>query len=504
MSTFDLLMAGLSNALQFKYIVFALFGGVLGIVVGALPGMGSAAGCALLLPLTYKLEPTAAIIMLGSLYFGNMFGGAISAILINIPGDSPAVMTAIDGYKMTLNGKAGKALFTAFFASFIGGLSGAILLSFMGGVLTTIGLAFGPAEMTLLILFAMTSIAWALGESPIKGILSTCIGLAISMIGVDILTGNVRMTFGSVNLFGGLEFVPIVIGLFGMSQVIKIITDIREEKAICINKFRLRDCFLEGKEWLNCTVTALRSSIIGFFVGVLPGSGATLGALLSYLTAKRIEKKEIGSGIPEGISSVEAANNAASMGSFAPLLSLGIPGSGTSAILLGGLMMWGLQPGPLFMTKQSELAWSMIGSMYVSDVLIVIICLLGLPFLMNILKIPSKVLVPIIIAICMVGAYSVGNNIFDVYVMLAMGMIGYFLDKYDYPLAPLTLAIVLAPRLETSMRQAFLISNGSLAAFTSNWICVILIALIVMFGLAPVILNVAKKIAKKAKQKGSC
>lgn len=499
MSTVDLLFDGLQNALQFEYIAWAIFGGILGIIVGALPGMGSSSGCALLLPLTYKLDPTAAIIMLGALYFGNMFGGAISAILINIPGDSPAVMTALDGYKMTQKGYAGKALFTAFFASFTGGLLAAILLTFLGKTLTNVGLAFGPAEMTLLIMFAMTSIAWALGESPIKGIISTCIGLAISLIGVDIITGHKRMTFGMVNLLGGLEFIPVVIGLFGFSQVIKTVVEMDKEQEIPATKIRLKECILEKKEMLKCFLTSVRSAIIGFFVGVLPGSGATLGALLSYLAAKRIEKKELGTGVPEGIASVEAANNAASIGSFAPLLALGIPGSGTSAILLGGLMMWGLQPGPLFMTQQSELAWSMIGSMYISDILIAIICMLALPVLIYILKVSTKVLVPIIVAVCIVGAYSAGNNIFNVYVMFAMGVLGYFLNKYNYPLAPLTLAIVLAPRFETAMRQGFMIAGGKVSTFVSSNLSKGLLILIAVFVLAPVVVNIIGGKGKKRK-----
>ena len=500
MDSFVLLMNGLQNALQPQYIGWAVFGGILGIIVGALPGMGSSSGCALLLPLTYKLDPTAAIIMLGALYFGNMFGGAISAILINIPGDSPAVMTALDGYKMTKKGQAGKALFTAFFASFFGGLIGALLLTFLGKVLTNIGLAFGPAEMTLLIMFAMTSIAWALGESPIKGLISTCIGLAVALIGVDIITGYKRMTFGMVNLLGGLEFIPVVIGLFGMSQVIKTIVEMDREQASFEAKIKLKDCLLEKKEMLRCTIASMRSAVIGFFIGVLPGSGATLGALLSYLAAKRIEKRDIGSGVPEGIASVEAANNAASIGSFAPLLALGIPGSGTSAILLGGLMMWGLQPGPLFMTQQAKLAWSMIGSMYISDIMIAIICMLALPFLIYILKVSTKILAPIIIAVCIVGAYSAGNNVFNVYVMFVMGILGYFLNRYNYPLAPLTLAIVLAPKFETSMRQAFLISGGRISGFAKSGVSITLLVLIALFILAPVCVNLVGKSVKKSKK----
>lgn len=499
MDTFGLFLDGLQNALRPELIMWAVFGGVLGIIVGALPGMGSSSGCALLLPLTYKLEPTAAIIMLGSLYFGNMFGGAISAILINIPGDSPAVMTAIDGYKMTKKGEAGRALFTAFYASFIGGLIGALLLTFMGKVLTNIGLAFGPAEMTLLIMFAMTSIAWALGESPVKGLISTCIGLAVALVGVDIISGHKRMTFGMTNLLGGLEFIPVVIGLFGLSQVIKTVVEMDKETTIVATNIKLKDCILKKKEMIGCFLSSVRSAIIGFFVGVLPGSGATLASLLSYLTAKRVEKKPIGTGIPEGIASTEAADNAASIGSFAPLLALGIPGSGTSAILLGGLMMWGLQPGPLFMTQQADLAWSMIGSMYISDVLISLICLLALPFLIYILKISTKVLVPIIVAVCIVGAYSAGNNIFNVYVMFAMGVLGYFLNKYEYPLAPLTLAIVLAPKFETSMRQAFLISGGKVAGFAKSGLSIGLLVLIVLFVLAPIVVKLIKSIIEKRK-----
>jgi len=449
----------------------ALFGGILGVIVGALPGLGSAAGCALLLPLTFKMDPTMAIVTLCALYYGNMFGGCISSILINIPGDSPAVMAALDGYSLTKKGKPGKALLIAFIASFIGGLLGAIILTIMGDVLANIGLAFGPPEIAMLIFIAMTSIGWALGEAPVKGMISTFFGLLLATIGQDIVTGKARMTFGSVNLFGGLSFIPVVIGLFGFSQIIGNIMNMDEadskQKALTVGRIRLKDSLPTRTEWLRIIPASIRGSILGFFIGLLPGSGATMAASLSYITEKRVSKyrDEMGHGAVNGLAACESADNAASIGSFAPLLSLGIPGSATSAILLGGLLMWGLQPGPLFMKQNPEFSWSLIASMYVGDLMIALLCILTIPFLVNILKVPLRTLTPIIVVISVVGAYSVNQNPFDILVMIVFSFVGYFMQRYDYPLAPLVLTLVLGPTFETSIRQSFLMSYGSPAIF---------------------------------------
>lgn len=477
----------------------ALFGGVLGVIVGALPGLGSAAGCALLLPLTFKMDPTMAIVTLCALYYGNMFGGGISAILINIPGDSPAVMTALDGYPMTKKGQPGKALFISFMASAIGGLLGAIILTILGEMLANIGLAFGPPEIAMLIFMAMTSIGWVLGEAPAKGMISTFFGLLLASIGQDIVTGKPRMTFGSVNLFGGMAFIPVVIGLFGFSQIIGNIVNMieadRQQREISVGKIRLKESLPNKEDWKRIIPASIRGSVLGFFIGLLPGSGATMAATLSYITEQRVtrHKKEMGHGAVNGLAAAESANNAASIGSFAPLLSLGIPGSATSAILLGGLLMWGLQPGPLFMSQNPEFSWSLIASMYVGDLLIAVLCILTIPFLVNILKVPLKILTPIIVVVSVVGAYSVNQNPFDILVMLAFGFIGHFMLKFRYPLAPLVLTLVLGPTFETSIRQSFLMSYGSPAIFFTRPLSLGLFILGASLIIIPSIVNSIKK-----------
>ena len=492
-------MNGFANVMQPGVLLGAFFGGAMGVIVGALPGLGSAAGCALLLPLTFRMDPTTAIVTLCALYYGNMFGGGISAILINIPGDSPAVMTALDGYPLTKQGKPGKALFISFVASAIGGVIGAVILTMLGDLLANIGLAFGPPEIAMLIFLAMTSIGWVLGESPVKGLVSTFIGLLLASIGQDIVTGNPRMTFGSLNLFGGLSFIPIVIGLFGFSQIIGNIINMdaaeKQQVAIAVDKIRLRDSLPDRKDWARIIPATLRGSVLGFFIGLLPGSGATMAASLSYISEQRItrHKDEMGKGAVNGLAASESANNAASIGSFAPLLSLGIPGSATSAILLGGLMMWGLQPGPLFMTQNPEFSWSLIASMYVGDLLIAAMCILAIPVLVNILKVPLKVLTPIIVVVSIVGAYSVNQNIFDIFVMMVGGFAGHFMLKYKYPLAPLVLTLVLGPTFETSIRQSFLMSSGSAAIFFTRPLSMGLFVAALLLVLIPSITKAIKK-----------
>ena len=490
----ELLLNGFSTALTFQNILAAIIGAVVGIVIGAIPGLGSVTGVALLLPLTFSLEPVTGIIMLAGIYYGGMYGGSYSAILINIPGDSPAVTTALDGYPMALNGKAGKALFVANMSSFIGGTIGIIILTFMGPLLAQIGLAFGPAEIAVLILLALCSVGWLLGENPRKGVITTMIGILLATIGVDLVSGSERFTFGSENLLSGLSFIPLVIGMFGFSQILEMVTE-KIKGSDMTSKVTLKESLLNKGEMKHMLPTSIRSGILGNFVGILPGAGATTGSLLSYIFEKRVgrNKKEMGKGAIEGVAASESANNAAAVGSFAPLLSLGIPGSGTSAVLLGGLMMWGLQPGPLLFEQNPGFVWGLISSMYIGNLLTVIAALLIIPFLMNIIRIPTAIMIPIITVICFVGAYSFQNSMFDVWVMIVTGIIAYWLKSQDYPIAPLLLSFVLTPRLEQAARQAMNISGGDVGIFVSSPISISLLLLIVVFILSPLIMKLFKK-----------
>lgn len=491
MENFALLFQGFSVALLPQNILAALAGAFMGIVVGAMPGIGSLAGCSLLLPLTFHMNPTTGIIMLAGIYYGNMYGGAFSAILLNIPGDAPAVMTALDGYAMTRKGKAGKALFAANFASFVGGTIGIIILTVLAPTLAKLGLKFGPAEMVSLLLLAFCSIGWMMGDDPKYGLISTFLGAMLALVGMDPVNGQIRFTGGNINLYSGLTFIPIVIGMFGFAQVIEMVTNRAEFNFLGGEKLTIKGSLLNKDEVKGVLPNAARSGLLGCFVGILPGAGATIASFLCYMTGKKVSKrgKEFGQGIVEGVASSEGANNAAAAGAFAPLLSLGLPGSGTAAVLLGGLMMWGLQPGPRLFTEQADFCWGLIASMYVGNVICIIIAIGVIPFLTKILKVPAGIMAPIIITLCVIGAYAANNNIFDVYVMIITGFIAYFLNQNKYPIAPLLLAFVLTSTLEKNLSQAFKINGGSPSIFFTKPISLALLIVMVLLMVVPVIMK---------------
>ena len=477
----------------------ALFGGIMGILVGAMPGIGSLLGCALLLPLTYKMNPTSAIIMLAAIYYGNMYGGAFSAILLNIPGDSPAIMTAMDGYPLTRKGRPGAALFTANVASFFGGTIGILILTFMGTALADIGLMFGPSEMVAVMILSLSSISWLLGDSPSKALISTMFGVILATIGIDSATGMPRFTFGNISLLSGIQLVPLVIGAFGFAQVMQLIvekeTDTSELQG---KKLRFRDAIITKKEAKECAPTICRSGVIGTIVGILPGSGATISAFLCYIMNKRISKrgKDFGSGIPEGVAASEAANNAAAAGAFAPLLALGIPGSGTAAVLLSGLMMWGLTPGPQLFTEQPEFCWGLISSMYIGNILCLAVAMLAIPLLVKLISVPSRLISPVVVVLCFIGAYSASNEMINIYIMLIAGVIGYFMNKFEYPTSPMLLAFVLTPTIEKNLYRSLMVNNGSPSLYWTKPITVALLLVTAALMIAPIILKKIK--AKKA------
>ncbi len=487
------LFMGFGVALEPYNIMMAGVGAIMGLVVGAMPGIGSLAGVALLLPLTFKLNPSAGIIMLAALYYANMYGGSFSAILLNIPGDSPAVMTAIDGYKLTQKGKAGKALFAAIIASFTGGTVGIIILTFLGPTLAEVGLRFGPAEMTMIILMALTSIGWVLGDNPVQGLVATGVGLLLATIGVDLSSGSSRFAFGVPELLSGVNFIPLVIGMFGFSQVMILMESFRQpeedhSEELKHRKLTIRESLLTRSELAEVIPTAVKTGVCGTFIGVLPGAGATMAAFLSYIIEKKTNLKRgpaMGEGELVGVAAPEGGNNAAAAGAFAPLLSLGIPGSGTTAVLLGGLMMWGLQPGPLLFTENPEFAWGLIASMYIGNMICVAVSIAVIPSLVHILRVPKRIIVPIVTVVCMVGSYSVNNNIFDIGLMLGAGIVGYYMLYFNYPIAPLLLAFVLGPILEKSLNASFEISGGDPMIFLRSPIAVTFLAITVAICMVP-------------------
>lgn len=499
MENFALLLNGFATSFTPNNVIMALFGGIMGILVGAMPGIGSLLGCALLLPLTYKMNPTSAIIMLAAIYYGNMYGGAFSAILLNIPGDSPAIMTAMDGYPLTRKGRPGAALFTANVASFFGGTIGILILTFMGTALADIGLMFGPSEMVAVMILSLSSISWLLGDSPSKGLISTMFGIILATIGIDSATGMPRFTFGNISLLSGIQLIPLVIGAFGFAQVMQLIvekeTDTSELQG---KKLRFRDAIITKKEAKECAPTICRSGVIGTIVGILPGSGATISAFLCYIMNKRISKrgKDFGSGIPEGVAASEAANNAAAAGAFAPLLALGIPGSGTAAVLLSGLMMWGLTPGPQLFTEQSEFCWGLISSMYIGNILCLAVAMLAIPLLVKLISVPSRLISPVVVVLCFIGAYSASNEMINIYIMLIAGVIGYFMNKFEYPTSPMLLAFVLTPTIEKNLYRSLMVNNGSPSLYWTKPITVALLLVTAALMIAPIILKKIK--AKKA------
>lgn len=378
-----------------------------------------------------------------------------------------------------------------------------IILTFMGPLLAEFGLKFGPAEMTALLLVAMTSIGWLVGENPTKGILLTMVGILLASMGMDTLSGNPRYDFGSVYLLGGIPFVPFVIGMVGFSQVIRLMSERHQETKLAVSKLSIKESMITLHDFKRLLPPAIRSGFLGTFVGVLPGAGATTAAFMGYAVQKSFKSEEpLGTGAIEGIASCESANNAAAAGAFAPLLALGIPGSGTGAVLLGGLMMWGLNPGPLLFTNSPEFAWGLIASLFLANIITLAIAWGVIPFLIKILSVPTKLMIPVITVVCIVGSYSTSNSMYGVLIMFISGVLGYILNRTGYQTAPAVLSFVLAPLLESNMRKAFIISQGSLGIFVEKPISLVFIVILFVILLFPLIRLVLTKLGVlKVKEK---
>lgn len=501
-STFTHLLNGFATAMSVDNLFAALAGAVMGMFIGALPGIGSVMGVALLLPLTFKMDPTTAIIMLAALYYSTMYAGSFTAILINIPGDPPALMTTLDGYQLTLKGKAGKALAVSNWSSFVAGFIGVVILTFMGPLLADIGLAFGPAEMTAVILMALSAIAWLLGDNPLKGLLSTCMGIMLATVGLDAAVGRPRFAFGIIELLNGIDFIPLVIGMLGVNEIIEMALQKEGYKFKTTEKLSFKSNYLNFAEIKQIFRPTVISSVLGTFIGCIPGAGTNTASFLSYVLESRTgkNKQNMGKGALEGVAAPEAANNAAAAGAFAPLLALGIPSSGTVTILLGGLMMWGITPGPLLFTEHPDLAWGLIASMYTGNIVCMAIAALSIPLMVQALRVPPVIMTPIIMVICMVSAYSANNSMFDVWLMIIFGTVGYFFSRYKYPVAPFIMAFILTPRLEMSARQAFDISNGDPAIFVQKPIALAFLSLTLLFFLSPLVIKFCQACRIKLKK----
>ncbi len=475
MNILDFLLQGFTTALQPINLGVALVGAFIGTLAGALPGIGPINGVAVLLPLSYALNlpPETALIMLAGIYYGAEYGGRISSILLNIPGDSSAVMTTLDGYPLAQKGMAGQALALSGISSFIGGTIAVIGLSLFAPLLAQVAIKFGPAEYFALIVFAFATLAVIVGHNPIKTAIAVILGMMLTTVGVDSSTGVLRYTYGQPELYDGIDFLIVVIGLFAVSEILIMLEKANASKfvpvAIKQTAFELGDIF--KYKW-----TVLRSSIIGFIIGVLPGTGASIASAVAYSVEKRINDREgtFGKGDFRGLAAPEAANNAAAGGAFVPMLTLGIPGSGTTTILLGALLLYNIQPGPMLFAEKPEVAGGLIASMYVGNLMLLVLNLPLVNVFARILLVPNWLLVPGITVMAMVGVLSVHGSILSILSMLAIGVFGYFLRKLEYSLIPLILGFVLGELLEENLRRALAISGGEMGILFQSKICQVL------------------------------
>jgi putative tricarboxylic transport membrane protein len=464
-------MYGFSVVLTPYNLVLMFVGVFLGIIVGVLPGLGGANGVAILLPLTFSMPPSSGIVMLSCIYWGALFGGAITSILFNIPGEPWSVATTFDGYPMAQQGRAGEALTASFTCSFLGALCAVIMITFLAPAVANFALRFGPPEFFSVYFLTFCSFIGMGKEPPFKIVVAMMLGFALAAVGIDIVTGQLRLTFGFTELLRGFNFLIAVIGLFGIGEIL-----ISMEEGLSFTgksaKINPKVVFETWAKLPRYWATALRSVVIGCWLGITPG-GATPASFMAYGVAKRTSKNgaKFGTGELEGVVAPEVANNAAGTSALLPMLALGIPGSPTAAVLLGGLLIWGLQPGPLLFVEQKEFVWGLIASMYLGNIASLILVLTCVPFFAAILRIPFSIIAPVIIVICSVGAFTVNNALGDVWFMLLFGVIGYAFKKLDYPLAPMVLALVLGDAAESAFRQSMLISQGDMTTiFYSNWL----------------------------------
>lgn len=474
-------------------IVYSLLGVVCGVIIGALPGLGPSVGIAVLLPMCYKLNPVCALCMLCGIYYGAMYGGSITAILINTPGDSAAIMTTLDGYPLARKGQAGKALGMSCLASVLGGTISVVLFMSLAPLVSNFATSFGPSEYFALMVLGLTSIAGMTGKSPAKGFLAAFVGLFIAGIGIDLVFGTTKFVFGNVNLYSGIDFVPVAMGLFGIGEIACNYKD--SNLVVDKESLKLKHLLPNKQEWKVCLPHIGRGTILGFIVGMLPGAGATIASFLSYDMAKRTSKRKelFGTGVVEGVAAPECANNAASMGAMVPMLTLGVPGSGATAIMMGALMMLGISPGPSFFVKAADVAWGLVASMYLGNVILVCIGLGALSLFVRILNVKTTTLNALIFAFILMGAYALQNSMFTVGITLFFGILGYFFKKLGVPAAPMVLALVLGAITERNLRQALIIDNYNFLAVLAHPISAVILVIALLLALGTPIKALLRK-----------
>ena len=486
MESFGYLMQGFTVALTPYNLLWCFIGVFLGTIIGVLPGLGPAATIAMLLPLTFQMNTTSAIIMLAGIYYGSKYGGSTTSILLNVPGESASVVTCFDGYQMARNGRAGPALGIAAIASFVAGTFGVIGLMLVAPPLAKFALSFSSPEYFALMCLGLAMVVLLAGESMIKALLAMLAGLWIAGMGTDLFTDASRFTFGRSELLDGVDFVIVAIGVFALGEVFVNLEKAAAAQVLPVPK-GLRNLMPTWQDLKDCRIAFLNGSLVGFVIGVLPGAGSTIASFISYGIEKAVSRhpEKFGTGVPEGVAAPEGANNAETGGAMVPLLTLGIPGSGTTAILLAAFILWGLRPGPLMIQDNPTLFWGLVASMYVGNVMLLILNLPLVPLFAQILRLPAYTLFPFIFGISIVGVYSVSGSLFDTWLLTLFGLLGYAMRKLDYPAAPLILGLVLGDAMERALRQSLMMSQGDPAILVSRPMSATMLFLAVLILLTP-------------------
>ena len=473
-------------------LFFCFIGVLIGTLIGVLPGIGPVATISLLLPSTFQITPVSALIMLAGIFYGAMYGGSTTSILVNIPGEAASVVTCLDGYQMARRGRAGPALGISAFGSFIAGTLATVFIMLIAPPLANIALRFGPPEYFTLMFLGLTVLTYLASGSMIRALMMACVGIILGTIGTDTISGLERFTYRSYTLMDGLGLVPVIMGLFGISEVLLNIDEQSNRRDVYETK--LSNLLPNREDWRLAIFPILRGAIVGFFLGILPGGGAVIASFGAYAMEKKISKhpEKFGKGAIEGVASPEAANNAASQGAFIPLLTLGIPANVVMAILLGALLIHGIKPGPLLMKQHADLFWGVVGSMYLGNAMLLVLNLPLIGIWVKILKIPYPILFPLIILFCLIGCYSLSNNIYEILIMVLFGVVGFLMKKFAYEGAPLILAFVLSPLMENALRQSLIMSHGSFSIFFTRPIALVFF-IVALFLLVSPLIPVFKK-----------
>jgi putative tricarboxylic transport membrane protein len=491
MEVFGQIYLGFSVALQPVNLMLALLGAILGTLVGVLPGLGPTAAMSLLLPATFGISPVGSMIMLAGIYYGAQYGGSTTSILVNIPGEAASVVTCLDGYQMALQGRAGAALGISAFGSFIAGTLALLGLTFLAPVLVDAALTFGPPEYFTLMCLGIIILTFLSHGSMLKALIMGILGLFVGTIGIDSITGIQRFTFERPELMEGIGLVQIAMGMFGITEIL---ANIEGSVEVNVFKTKLKGLFPTRQDWKKSIGAILRGTGIGFFLGILPGGGAVISSFAAYAIEKRFSKypDKFGTGVIEGVAAPEAANNAAAQGAFIPMVTLGIPSNIVMALLLAALMIHGITPGPLLMEKHPDLFWGFITSMYIGNVMLLVLNLPLIPLWVKFLRVPYAILFPFIFLFCLVGVYTINNNVFDIYLMIGFGIFGYLARKFAYEPAPFVLAVVLGPMMEKALRQSLIMSKGDFAIFFSRPISGVILGVAIFLLVFPLVLQGVK------------